>query len=155
MYSNVSWFMNCVRHGSSTTFETNSRYCRVGRQSLRCYTISTTFEIHPNHLSFFPCQMPIAPALYHVSTNWYFNDMRFARVITPFETVVNLDRRAAFSIKVGVYSPKLQTLCRLCCCTKTKNKSRQFYGGAQTKSFRLTKSPGTSHPGNCKFSPIH
>ena len=30
--------MNCVRHGSSATFETKSDYCRVVPQSLPRYT---------------------------------------------------------------------------------------------------------------------
>ena len=30
--------MNCVRHGSSATFETKSDYCRVAPQSLPRYT---------------------------------------------------------------------------------------------------------------------
>ena len=30
--------MNLVRHGSSTTFETKSSYCREARQGLPCYT---------------------------------------------------------------------------------------------------------------------
>ena len=55
--------MNCVRHGSSTTFETKSSYCCVARQDLpagrekegEVATTSPEFEFRPQ----FPCGIPL------------------------------------------------------------------------------------------------
>ena len=88
--------MNWVRHGSSTTFETKSSYCRVARQSLPCYP------------AVFFCRSPdddriVSHDAFSRSITQYRSQGRFHREIRSFSRRFAMAYERSFHVETFIF----------------------------------------------------